>query len=236
MLGAIFGSFIATLTERWPLGRSTLGRSACEGCNTQLRALDLVPLLSWMILGGRCRTCRMPIGLRAPLVEGVAALVGVTAFAVAPNLIGLFGAIFGWLLLILVLLDGEHFWLPDAITIPLILCGLAFGHWDASIPFADRLIGVAGGYLTLELIRQSYKKLRGREGLGGGDPKLFAGIGGWLGWHILPFVLLAACLACIAGLILSASKGRTLKADQPLAFGAFLSGSAYPFWLLLHLV
>jgi leader peptidase (prepilin peptidase)/N-methyltransferase len=169
-------------------------------------------------------------------VEGAAALIGVAAFAAAPSLIGLFGAVFGWLLLILVLLDSRHFWLPDAITIPLVLCGLGLGYWDTSIPFVDRLIAVAVGYLALELVRQSYKRLRGREGLGGGDPKLFAGIGAWLGWQLLPFVLLLACLACAAGLIISRASGRTFAADQPLAFGAFLAGSAYPFWLLLHWV
>lgn len=187
-----------------------------------------------MILGGRCRTCRAPIGSRAPLVEGAAALIGVAAIAVAPNLIGLFGAIFGWLLLILVVLDSEHFWLPDAITLPLILFGLGLGYCDPSLAFDDRLIGAAIGFLALEVIRLSYRKLRGREGLGGGDPKLFAGIGAWLGWQTLPFILLLACLACLLGLIISRAMGRTIEADQPLAFGAFLAGSAYPFWLFLH--
>jgi leader peptidase (prepilin peptidase) / N-methyltransferase len=234
LLGAIFGSFIATLTERWPTGRSPLGRSACEACQTRLRVWDLVPVFSWVFLKGRCHSCRAPIGIRAPLVEFAAALIGLAAFAVAPNLIGLFGAIFGWLLLILVLLDSKHFWLPDAVTFPIIFCGLGFGYWDVSLPYVDRLIGAAGGYLTLELVRQCYKWLRGREGMGGGDPKLFAGIGAWLGWQVLPFVLLMACLTCATGLILSRASGRRIEADQPLAFGAFLAGSAYPFWLFLH--
>lgn len=236
LLGAIFGSFIATLTERWPAGRSSLGRSACDECQTPLRFWELVPVLSWMILGGRCRTCQAPIGVRAPLVEGTAALIAVAALAVSPGMIGLFGAVFGWLLLILLLLDSRHFWLPDAITIPLILCGLGLGYWDPSIPLADRFIGAATGYLALELVRQSYKRVRGREGLGGGDPKLFAGVGAWLGWHLLPLVLLLACLVCATGLILARATGRTIEANQPLAFGAFLAGAAFPFWLLLHWV
>jgi leader peptidase (prepilin peptidase) / N-methyltransferase len=236
LLGAIFGSFIATLTERWPAGRSPLGRSACEACQTRLRVWDLIPVFSWVFLRGRCHSCQAPIGVRAPLVEGGAALIGVVAFAVAPSLIGLFGAVFGWLLLILVLLDSRHFWLPDAVTLPLILCGLGVGYWDTSLSFVDRLIGAAVGYLALEMVRQVYRLVRGREGMGGGDAKLFAGIGAWLGWQLLPFVLLLACLTCAAGLIISRAAGRTIEADQPLAFGAFLAGSAFPFWLFLHWV
>ena len=117
------------------------------------------------------------------------------SLVLVPGWLGLAGALFGWVLLTLALLDAGHFWLPDKLTLPLLLLGLAIVNEP---PLLHRLIGAAAGYAVLALIALAYRAARGREGLGGGDPKLLAAIGAWLGWQALPFVLLAASLAGLA--------------------------------------
>jgi leader peptidase (prepilin peptidase) / N-methyltransferase len=234
VLGAIAGSFIATLTERWPAGEAITGRSHCSECARQLAPLDLVPILSWLLLRGRCRTCSAEIGSRAPLVEGAAAAIGALAFLASPSLEGSAGALFGWLLLTLALLDLEHFWLPDRLTVALIVSGFLSGLVIEYPPFADRIFGAAAGFLALELIRTLYRIVRKKEGLGGGDPKLFAGIGAWLGWQILPFALLSACLIGLITVLVSRLRGREIRGDQPVPFGALLCFGSFPFWMFLE--
>lgn len=232
-LGLVAGSFLATLAIRWPEARGVAtGRSACDACGQPLRWFELVPLLSFVAQRGRCRRCGGRIDPRHPLIEIAAALVGAAAAIAAPGLAGLAGALFGWLLLTLATLDVEHHWLPDRLTIPLAAAGLAVGAAGLSPPLVDRLIGAVAGFGALWLIATAYRLLRGRIGLGGGDPKLFGAIGAWLGWQMLPFVLLLAALAGLTAIVAMRLRGATVTATTRLPFGALLAVAAFPVWLV----
>jgi leader peptidase (prepilin peptidase)/N-methyltransferase len=229
VLGALIGSFIATLVLRWPQGHGvSRGRSQCDGCGRALMAAELVPLASFLWLRGRCRSCGAAINLRHPAIELAAALIGAISLYVAPGIEGLAGAAFGWVLLALALLDAEHFWLPDKLTLPLLALGLLIGE----PAFHDRLIGAGAGYAILTLIALAYSAARGRQGLGGGDPKLLGAIGGWLGWQALPFVLLAASLAGLGWAGIAAVRGRAMSGQDRLPLGMLMALGAWPTWLV----
>jgi leader peptidase (prepilin peptidase)/N-methyltransferase len=232
-LGLLVGSFLATILLRWPEGRSAVrGRSACDGCGRPLSAAELVPILSWVVLRGRCRTCRSPIAPEHPAIEVAAAMVGGVALAAHPGLAGVVTALLGWWLLLIAALDAKHHWLPDRLTLPLIPAGLAVALGGIGPEWRERAIGAAAGYLLLAGIALSYRKLRGREGLGGGDPKLLAGLGAWLGWQQLPLVLLGAGLLGLAALLLRRLRGEQVRATDRLPLGTLMALAAWPLWLL----
>lgn len=232
-LGAIAGSFLATIVVRWPQGRSVRsGRSACDACGRTLRAAELVPLASALVLRGRCRGCGARIDPRHPTIELGCAALGAAAGVVAPGAAGVAGALFGWLLLTLAALDWAELWLPDALTGTLALAGLAATPW-APPELTERLIGGAAGFVTLWAIGAGYQALRGRQGLGGGDPKLFGAIGLWLGWRLLPVVLMLAALVGLGVVLVWRLRGGVVPADEALPFGAFLAVAAYPAWLAM---
>ena len=234
LLGAITGSFIATLVVRWPAGRSVAaGRSACDGCGKPLGVAELVPLLSFALQRGRCRACRAPIARFHPAIELAAAAIGASAGWVAPGWEGLAGATFGWLLLALGALDLAAFWLPDTLTLPLAGAGVATLLLGLPPASSERLIGGAAGFLLLWLVAHGYRRVRGRAGLGGGDPKLFGAIGLWLGWSMLPGVLLAASLAGLGYVGWRALVRRPVARSDALPLGALLALAAYPAWLLM---
>ncbi|SEN23146.1 leader peptidase (prepilin peptidase) / N-methyltransferase [Sphingomonas gellani] len=230
--GAIIGSFVAALTIRWPEGRSVmLGRSSCDHCGHVLRARDLVPLLSWLVLSGRCRDCGGVIDRRHVTIEVAATAIGLVAGMVSPDLAGLAGAVFGWMLLALACLDLAALWLPDRLTVLLAVTGPVAGVFGLAPTLEDRLIGGVAGFLVLWSVGWAYRRLRGREGLGGGDPKLLAGIGLWLGWRLLPGVLLIGSALGLGVAIGLSAKGRAVGRDTPLPFGAFLAAAAYIMWV-----
>ncbi len=232
LLGAIIGSFLATILVRWPRGESVLGgRSRCDGCGRTLRALDLVPILSWLVLRGRCRTCGARVDGRHVTVEIAAAAIGLVAALAFPWPMALATALFGWWLLILAALDVEHHWLPDALTLPLIPAGLIVAWLGLGPPLADRVAGAVAGGSVLWLIALAYRAARGREGMGGGDPKLMAGIGAWLGLFSLPFVLLGASLLGLLSIAAMASRGVAVNAATRLPLGALLAVAAWAAWL-----
>lgn len=234
LLGAIIGSFLATLVIRWPRERSVMtGRSSCDSCGAVLRAVDLVPLLSGFLSRGKCRRCAAPIDPRHWRIEFAALLIGVAAGLAVPGPAGIAGAVFGWLLLALAALDIVEFWLPDRLTLTLALAGLAAGLAGIDPPLADRLIGGIAGFGALWLIGFGYRRVRGRDGLGGGDPKLLGAIGCWLGWQMLPPVLLLAALTGLAAVLFGMLGGRGARLDDRLPFGALLAIAAYPAWLFL---
>ncbi|SOB87712.1 leader peptidase (prepilin peptidase) / N-methyltransferase [Sphingomonas guangdongensis] len=226
LLGLVLGSFIATVVVRFPGGRSALvGRSACDGCARPLRGWELVPLLSWVVLRGRCSRCGAGIAALHPAVELAGLVIGGGAGLLAPGVAGVAGACFGWLLLLLGAIDGVAYRLPDPLTLLLALAGLVAGLFDVPPPLADRLIGGVAGYASLWIVAVLYRRMRGRDGLGGGDPKLFAGIGLWLGWRALPSVLL---VASIAGLAVALARRQSM--DDRLPFGTLLALGATLTW------
>ena len=232
--GLIAGSFLSTLVIRWPEGRTIGGRSACDTCGTELRWYELLPLASLIAQRGRCRACHAPIGMFHPAMEIGCAALGALAMAVAPGIEGVFGALFGWLLLVLAVLDLLYFWLPDRLTAALALVGLGSLAFGVPPSWPDRLIGGAVAWAALALIAVTYRRIRKRDGMGGGDPKLFGAIGLWLGWQALPYVLLGASAAGVGMALVFAARGRAVAGDTRLPFGTLLACAAFPIWLLMR--
>jgi leader peptidase (prepilin peptidase)/N-methyltransferase len=234
ILGAAIGSFLATILIRWPQGRSVVaGRSACDKCGRTLEARDLVPILSWSLARGRCRTCGTRIDRRHLAGEAGAAMIGLAAILAHPIPLAAVTAILGWWLFLLAALDIEHEWLPDRLTWPLLAAGLAAALGGFGPPLESRLIGAAAGFASLFAVARLYRTLRGREGLGGGDPKLFAAIGAWLGWPQLPFVLVGAGLIGLAALVLKRLWGGSVEATDRLPLGALMALAAWPIWIVI---
>lgn len=232
-LGAIAGSFIATVLIRWPRGESALvGRSRCDDCAAALRARDLVPVFSHLALRGRCRRCGARIDRRHLAIELASAGIGLLALLVHPPAVALATALFGWWLLLLAAIDLEHHWLPDRLTLPLIAAGLLVGWAGAGPPLGERLLGAALGWAGLWAIATLYRRLRGREGMGGGDPKLLGAIGAWVGALQLPFILLGAGVAGLAAVALLRLRGQEVTGASRLPLGTLMALAAWPVWLV----
>ena len=234
LLGLLAGSFVATLALRWPRGETLLGRSRCDRCGVRLRAADMIPIVSFALARGRCRHCAAPIDWRHPAIEAMAALLAMAAWAAAPGPAGAAGALFCWWLLAMAVLDTEHFWLPDRLTLPFLLVGLALGI--GTLP--ERLLGAGLGIGLLLLMREGFQRLAGREGLGLGDVKLMGGLGAWLSWSSLPPLLLLASLIGLGAAmvrLVQARRGGGVALASPAAipFGACLAVAAVPLWLVL---
>jgi leader peptidase (prepilin peptidase)/N-methyltransferase len=192
-----------------------------------------VPVLSFLLLRGRCRTCGGRIAPAHPGMELAAGLVGAVALLAHPGALGAATALFGWWLLLLGALDAERQWLPDRLTLPLIPAGLAAAWLGLGPALESRLIGAAAGFASLWAIGWGYRRLRGRDGLGGGDPKLFGALGAWLGWAQLPFVLLGAGLLGLGAVALRRVRGETVTGTDRLPLGTLLALAAWPIWLLI---
>nr|WP_242446000.1 A24 family peptidase [Sphingopyxis lindanitolerans] len=235
IMGLILGSFIATLVLRWPAGRSVRGRSQCDGCGRPLRAWELVPLLSALWARGKCARCGARIDPFHGRVEIASGLIGVAALALLPGTAGWLWALFGWLLLPLALLDARHFWLPDRLSAVLAIAGLFLAGPMLGVGLLDRWIGALAGGLVLAAIAWAYRRLRGDDGMGGGDPKLVAAIGCWLGWQALPLMLLLASFGGILWALAAQGKGDRPLARRPVPFGLFACAAAWatvPLWPL----
>ena len=232
LAGAILGSFLATLILRWPQGRSVMrGRSACDGCGRTLGARDLIPLFSAMMQRGRCRSCGAAIDPLHGRVEAGCAVIGALALGAMPNLGGIGWAVFGWLLLTLAVLDWRHFWLPDALTLPLAFLGFTIGLWATDVALVDRAIGAAAGYGALLAVALGYRAVRGRDGLGLGEAKLLGALGAWMGWQALPFILL---IASVTGLLVMLMTGLVKAAGARVPLGTFLALAAVPAWIIVQ--
>lgn len=231
LLGLVFGSFIATHALRWPRGWSALtGRSRCDGCGRMLGARELVPIVSWIALRGRCRTCGARIAVTHSIIELLALGVGVIAGAVAPGLGGAAGAIFGWILLALGAIDLACYRLPNALTALLALAGVLAGLVGLPPEMVDRAIGGIAGFATLWLVARVYRQARGRDGLGGGDAKLLGAIGLWLGWRDLAPTLLVASGLGLAIVAVSMLRGRQVSRTDRLPLGPLLAAAAFLLW------
>ncbi|WP_336970884.1 prepilin peptidase [Sphingobium aromaticiconvertens] len=235
--GAIAGSFLSTLILRWPQGRGiSRGRSACDGCGRVLGVRDLVPLLSALFQRGRCRICGARIAPLHIAMELGCAVIGALALTIMPNMGGIGWALLGWFLLTLAVLDWRHFWLPDALTLPLAFLGLTIGLWATDTAMIDRVIGAAAGYGALLAIAFGYRALRGREGLGLGDAKLLGALGAWFGWQALPFILLSGALLGLLVVLVSAVGGQRANAATRVPLGTFLAIGAVPGWVAMRVL
>jgi leader peptidase (prepilin peptidase) / N-methyltransferase len=234
VLGAIIGSFTANLCLRWPRGESVVsGRSKCDSCGRTLGAGELLPILSFLAARGRCRSCRVPIDPLHWRVEIASAAIGfVAVFAFGDGVQAMAIAMLGWLLVPLAILDWRHFWLPNRLTLVVAATGLVLGGWASTEPLVNRLAAGAIGYLSLAAIASAYRHLRGVEGMGRGDPKLFGALGLWLGIAAMPIMLL---LAALVGIIVAIVKRDARSGREPVAFGTMLCVTALPAMLIAHI-
>jgi len=233
LLAAPFvGSFLGVMVRRLPEGLPiTWSRSRCDWCGAALSASDLVPLYSWLAARGRCRYCSHSLGWFYPGIELAAIAVPLSA-AIVDHGAGIWlDCLLGWWLLALAWIDIRRWLLPDPLTLPLVIVGLLATAVLDPAELTGHALGAAFGYLGLRAVGLLYQVLRGREGLGRGDAKLFAASGAWLGADALPQVVLgaaASALAAAAGLRLA---GIRLGALSALPFGPFLALATWIVWL-----
>ncbi|WP_374763343.1 prepilin peptidase [Yunchengibacter salinarum] len=242
MVAPFMGSFAALVADRLPEGRGWItGRSRCGACQHPLGPRDLVPTLSFLARRGRCRYCGAPIPRHLPLMEGAALLIALLAVLTASGAVALAMAGLGWWLLVLARIDLTHWRLPDSLTLPLVPIGLALA-WalpEVRDPLARNgaeaviwhLAAAGFGFLLFEGLRRSYRALRGREGLGGGDSRLMAGAGAFTGPLALPLMILMAALSALLVAGIARLAGRTVTAGTALPFGPVL---ALALWLTWH--
>lgn len=250
LLGLLVGSFLNVVIHRLPkmleadwraecaefLGQSPpetprydlmVPRSACPGCGTTIAALHNVPVLSYLFLRGRCGACRAPIGARYPLVELLtAALFALLGWHFGPGAQLAGGLVLTAVLVALTFIDADTQLLPDNLTLPLLWAGLLFHLVTGTLPLVDAVWGAIAGYLSLWSVYWLFRLVTGKEGMGFGDFKLLAALGAWLGWTMLPLViLLSSLVGALVGVVLIALSrhGR----GQPLPFGPYLAAAGW---------
>jgi leader peptidase (prepilin peptidase)/N-methyltransferase len=205
--------------------------SACPGCGARIAGRHNIPGVGFLWLKGRCGSCGAPISARYPIVEAFAGVLGfLVAFQLGASWQTVAALGFAWTLLALTLIDLDHKLLPDSLTLPLLWAGLLL-NWsnDGAGMFASlssSVVGAAAGYLSLWSVYKLFKLLTGKEGMGYGDFKLLAAIGAWLGWQLLPVViLLSAVVGSVVGIALIAFGGRSSQAAIP--FGPYLAAAGF---------
>jgi leader peptidase (prepilin peptidase) / N-methyltransferase len=241
LVGAMIGSFLNVCIYRLPLRKSIVWpASACESCKRELSWYENLPILSWAVLGAKCRTCKAPLSIQHPIVEALSALMfGAAAWYYGPTVLLGSRLVFGCALIVLFAIDLEHQLLPNAVTLPGILVGFAFSlvtepGWLASV------IGIVVGGGSLWLIAEVYYRLRREQGLGMGDVKMLAMVGAFLGWQLTLVTLVMASVAgSVVGVMLIASRKGDLKYALPfgtfLAMGAALAATVGPGLLVWYL-
>ncbi len=199
-------------------------RSRCPSCASPVRAMDNLPLLSYVLLRGKCRHCNARISMRYPIVEALTGLLsGYVAWRFGVQWTTLAALVFCWALIALTFIDADTQLLPDQITQPLIWLGLLVNSGGLFTDLASALIGAVAGYLVLWTIYWLFKLATGKEGMGYGDFKLLAAIGAWLGWSMLPAViLLSSAVGAVVGIGLIALARHARS--QPIPFGPYLAG------------
>ena len=202
-------------------------RSHCPACRRPIRAVENIPVVSWLWLRGQCAGCAAPIGRRYPAVEILAAVAVLTAVAgLGLTWLALAATVYAWALIVLACTDLETGLLPDQITLPLLWLGLLVNLGDGLTPPAWAVVGAAAGYLSLWCLYWAFKLATGKEGMGYGDFKLLAAIGAWLGWQALPAVALLAAAAGLLYALAAILMGRQTR-RQPIPFGPFLAAAGW---------
>jgi leader peptidase (prepilin peptidase) / N-methyltransferase len=200
-------------------------RSACPACGRHIRAVENIPVVSYLALRGRCAGCGARISPRYPLVELLtAALAGYAAWQLGFTLAAAGALVFTWAMIALTFIDIDTMYLPDDITLPLLWSGLVFNMAGGYTDLESAVLGAIAGYLVLWLVFWVFKLITGKEGMGYGDFKLLAAIGAWLGWQMLPLViLLSSLVGAVVGLVLIAlaRHGRSV----PMPFGPYLAAA-----------
>ena len=227
VFGAVVGSFLNVCIYRLPAEKSIVfPPSACPLCGYQIRWFDNIPIISFLLLGAKCRSCKAPISWRYPLVEalnGILTLLLFMKFGVSLSFLALF--IFSSALVAITFIDLDHQIIPDEISLPGIVIGFIFSFFLPWSSWITSLLGILLGGGSLFLVAWGYEKLTGKEGMGGGDIKLLAMMGAFLGWRSILFIIFAASLA---GSVIGVTAMMIQKKDGKLAipFGPFLAFGA----------
>ena len=197
--------------------------STCPHCGHKIRIRENIPLISYIVLGGKCSACKAPISIQYPAIEAVTAVMSVAVawnFGVTVQTVG--ALVFTWALIALTMIDVHKQLLPDNLTLPLLWLGLMFALFDTYTSLQNAVIGATAGYLVLWSVFQIFKLVTGKEGMGFGDFKLLAALGAWMGWTMLPqIVLLSSVVGAVAGSIMLIA-GRKRR-QQPIPFGPYLA-------------
>lgn len=248
LLGAIIGSFLNVVSLRMPKMMERSWReqcrlllspdgptaaiepynlafppSHCPKCNHAIQWWENIPVISYLILQGKCSGCKTPISMRYPMVELTSAILSVVivlqfgmSFQCAAALL------LTWILLTLAIIDFDTQYLPDDLTLPLLWSGLLLNVFSVFIPLHDAVIGAAAGYITLWTVFWAFKFVTGKEGMGYGDFKLLAALGAWVGWQSLPIIILvASCAGSVVGISLMLFRNR--DSQIPMPFGPYLA-------------
>ena len=200
-------------------------RSRCPHCGHGITAMENIPVISWLVLRGKCSSCKAPISIRYPLVEAATGLLSAyAAFHFGFGLQAAGAILFVWAMIALTGIDFDTQLLPDSITLPLVWLGLLFNLFGTYTSLSSAVIGAMAGYLSLWSVYWGFRLATGKEGMGFGDFKLLAAIGAWLGWQMLPVtILLSSLVGAIVGvgLIVLAKRGRNV----PIPFGPYLAAA-----------
>ena len=198
-------------------------RSQCPTCGHMITALENIPVISYLFLGGKCSSCKTKISIQYPVIEILTALISVfIASKVGVGLQTIAALLFTWTLITLSLIDAKTMLLPDNLTIPLMWLGIAVNYRHMFVDLQNSVLGAMIGYLSLWSLFQLFRLITGKEGMGYGDFKILAAIGAWGGWHILPFTVFASSLlGAVVGISLMLFQGK--KESQPIPFGPWLA-------------
>jgi leader peptidase (prepilin peptidase)/N-methyltransferase len=200
-------------------------RSACPHCGHRISALENIPIVSWLLLRGKCSACKAPISARYPIVEAVTGLLSaVLVWNLGSGWLGLAGLAFTYFLIAMTLIDYDTKTLPDDLTYPLLWLGLLINLNGTIVPLRDAVIGAMAGYVSLWAVYWLFKLVTGKEGMGYGDFKLLAALGAWMGWAMLPtIIILSSVVGALVGisLIVFARRDR----NNPIPFGPYLAAA-----------
>jgi len=249
LLGLLIGSFLNVVIHRLPLMMEqewrvqclefleqqeepineipplTLSnpRSRCPHCGHQIKAIENIPIISYLFLRGRCSGCDASISIRYPLIELITCLLSLAVawrFGISSQTVA--ALLLTWTLITLSMIDFDHKLLPDSITLPLLWLGLLLSLWGIFTTPESAIIGAAAGYLSLWSVFQLFRLITGKEGMGFGDFKLLALFGAWLGWQYLPqIIMLSSLVGAVIGITLVLLRGR--DRNIPIPFGPYLA-------------
>jgi leader peptidase (prepilin peptidase)/N-methyltransferase len=248
IFGLLIGSFLNVVVHRLPIMRQReidnyiadkegkplpfperynlmVPRSACPHCGHQITALENIPIVSWLFLRGKCSACKAPISPRYPIVEAVTGLLSAALiWHFGSGWLGLASLVFAYFLVAMTLIDYDTKTLPDDLTFPLLWLGLLINLDGTIVPLRDAVIGAMAGYMALWAVYWLFKLATGKEGMGYGDFKLLAALGAWMGWAMLPtIIILSSVVGAIVGisLIVFARRDR----NNPIPFGPYLAAA-----------
>ena len=201
--------------------------SRCPHCGHKIRIHENIPVVSYVLLGGKCASCKTPISIQYPLIETVTAIMSVVVAWKYGVTFQTFGALlFTWTLIALTMIDVQKQLLPDNLTLPLLWLGMIFALFQTYTSLQASVIGAIAGYLVLWTVFHLFKLVTGKEGMGFGDFKLLAAMGAWMGWAMLPqIILVSSVVGAIAGSIMLVT-GKT-RSQQPIPFGPYLAAAGW---------